>query len=77
MQAIRETLDVVDGKVVVHIPRGFSSGRVEIIVLPATGKSADAPAPCGRQPSSLLAGTRITGDIMAPVLAPDEWHALR
>jgi len=77
MQAIRETLDVIDGKVVVQIPSGFSAGRVDIIVLPATSTPAGAPAPGGRQPSRLLAGTRITGDIMAPVLEADDWQALR
>jgi hypothetical protein len=79
MDAIRELAMVKDRTATITLPDHFHARRVEVIVLdaddPAT-PAAKSPAG-GRQPSPLLAGTRIVGDIMSPVVDADDWDALK
>jgi hypothetical protein len=76
MEAIRETVDVIDNTVTLTLPAGFLARRVEVIVLPAANQ-ASATQPTLRQPSALLVGTKIIGDIMAPAVDAGEWKALQ
>lgn len=79
MHAIREWVDVIDQTVTVRLPAQFQATRVEVIVLGAAESDVKAPdvGLRRRQPSPLLAGTRIIGDIMSPVVDADDWDALR
>ena len=74
MDAIRELVYVEDGTVTLRLPAHFHAKRVEVIVLAADDELVGkAQAPLHRRsPSSLLAGTRIVGDIMSPVVDPDQ-----
>ncbi len=78
MEAVRETVDVVGRSVTILLPDTFAARRVQVIVLPAPEQDTAPPAQrLKRQPSPLLAGTRIIGDIMGPVVDDDDWHALK
>ena len=78
MEAIRETLDVKDGKVTVILPESFSSRRVEVIVLPASEVGVPAERRISRRrPSPLLAGTVIADDLIAPAAPASDWDALK
>jgi hypothetical protein len=79
MDAIRELIDVQGRTLTIHLPDHFHATRVEVIVLdagsaPALLLGAEAPR---RRPSPLLAGTRILGDIMQPVVDDSDWEAMR
>ena len=80
MDAIRTLIDVHGRTVTIHLPDDFHAKRVEVIVLDAD--TALPPADVKnkhsgrRQPSPKLAGTRIIGDIMSPVVDADDWDAL-
>lgn len=76
MEAIRETVNVVGNMITVRIPEGFTARRVEVIVLLAQDP-APAPGVVNRRPSPRLAGTRIVGDIMSPVIDAADWDALK
>jgi hypothetical protein len=76
MEAVRETVDVIDNTVTLTLPAGFLARRVEVIVLPAANQ-AGATQATFRQPSALLAGTKIIGDIMAPAVDAADWNALQ
>ncbi|MDH4481139.1 MAG: hypothetical protein QE279_00340 [Rhodoferax sp.] len=79
MDAIRELLTVEGRTVTITLPDHFHAKRVEVIVLNADEQLAPTPklAFSGRRPSPLLAGTRIVGDIMAPVVADADWDTLK
>ena len=77
MNAVRELVDVKDGTVIIHLPDHFRARRVEVIVLDAgEGLAGDAPL-YRRRPSPLLAGTRVVGDIMLPVVDAEDWNVLK
>ena len=79
MDAIRELVNVKDRTVTIRLPDNWHAKRVEVIVLdaddvlPATAQQL----PIRRRPSPLMAGTRIIGDIMSPVVEDDHWDALK
>jgi len=76
MQAIRETLDVLDGSITLHLPASFAARRVEVIVLPADDtRIASAQRP--HRPAPELAGTVIHDDLIAPAVTSEDWDALR
>lgn len=76
IEAIRETHDVQDGSVSIHLPAGFKARRVEVIVQPAADDSARV-RPRPRRPAPELAGTVIRDDLIEPAVCADEWDALR
>ncbi len=79
MNALRELVDVHGRTVTIHLPANFHAKRVEVIVLDADLPAASTePKPASRpRPSPLLAGTRITGDIMSPAADAEDWDALK
>jgi len=79
MDAIRQLVYVQGRTVTIRLPDHFHARRVEVIVLNADEVLAtSAPQrPIRRRPSPLLAGTRITGDIMSPVVEDDDWDVLK
>ena len=52
MEAIREIVEVKEGKITLQLPKGFTAKRVELIVLP----SDDEKPPPGAQKISSLRG---------------------
>ncbi len=78
MQAIRETLDVIDSSVTIRLPATFAARRVEVIVLPAVEQGSAAQQPERRhQPAPDLAGTLIHDDLIAPAVSAEDWDALK
>lgn len=79
MDALRELIEVTNRTLTIRLPEHFQAKRVEVIVLNAD----DAPRlqagaeRARRRPSPLMAGGRILGDIMSPVVKDDEWDALK
>lgn len=78
MEAIREIRVLKDNKLTIELPESFARARVEIVVLriEADDTIKTAPVTKRRNPSPLLAGTRIVGDIMSPVVPDTDWEAL-
>jgi hypothetical protein len=76
VQAIRETHDVLDGAVTIHLPAGFAARRVEVIVLPVAEEAADIRRP-PRRPAPGLGVTIVRDDLIAPAASPDDWDALK
>lgn len=79
MDAIRELVNVEGRTLTIRLPDHFHAKRVEVIVLDASepDRTASAGTTVSSQPSALLAGTRILGDIMAPAVEADAWDALK
>lgn len=78
MEAIRETLDVIDSSVTIRLPATFVARRVEVIVLPAAELgSAAQPRPGRHHPAAELSGTVIHDELMAPACNADDWDALK
>jgi hypothetical protein len=79
MQAIRQLAQVKDGTLTLKLPASFEAREVEVIVLPASEVPAEDIRASGarRGPSPKLKGTRILGDIMAPVVPESDWDALK
>ena len=78
MEAIREMRVVKDNKIIIELPASFDRAQVEVVVLRIASDNTinSAPATKRRTPSPMLAGTRIVGDIMSPVVADPDWEAL-
>lgn len=76
MQALRMIEQVNNHTLTLTMPEAFWQKRVEVIVLPCVDEITTQPV-TRRKPSPLLADTRITGDIVSPVCAPEEWDALK
>ena len=79
MDAIRELINVNDRTVTIRLPDHFHAKRVEVIVLDADDvlPATSQQLAIRRRPSPLMAGTRIVGDIMSPVVEDDDWDALK
>ena len=79
MDAIRALVNVQDRTVTIRLPDHFHAKRVEVIVLDADDllPATEQQQPTRRRPSPLLAGTRIIGDIMSPVVDDDDWDVLK
>ena len=79
MDAIRELVNVKDRTVTIRLPDNWHAKRVEVIVLDADDvlPATTQQLPIRRRPSPLLAGTRIIGDVMSPVVEGDDWDALK
>ena len=78
MEAIRETLDVVDNSVTIRLPIGFAARRVEVIVLPAVEQDMAGQVHRRRhQPAAELAGTVVHDELLAPSDSAAEWDALK
>ena len=79
MNALRALVDVHGRTVTIQLPVDFHAKRVEVIVLDADMPTASTePKPTSRRrPSPKLEGTRITGDIMSPVVDAADWDALK
>ena len=62
----------------IRLPDNFHAKRAEVIVLDADDvlPATEQQLPARRRPSPLLAGTRIVGDIMSPVVEDKDWDAL-
>ena len=75
MQALRIIEQVHERNLVLALPEMFWKKRVEVIVMPC--ENQPTPRSRKRKPSPLLAGTRIIGDIISPVLPAEDWDAVR
>lgn len=83
MDAMREILQLQahSRTISLTLPEAFAGKHLEVIVLPfdeqAARPAAEPPHGPRRAPSPLLRGTRITGDIQAPAIDPEDWSSLR
>jgi hypothetical protein len=79
MEAIRQIVQVKNGMLSLELPPSFVAQQVEVIVLPAETLPAqpDQLRSAIRQPSPKLKGSRILGDIMAPVIPESDWDVLK
>ena len=78
MDALRELIEVTDRTLTIRLPDHFQAMRVEVIVLDANDATRvrSGAALTRRRPSPLMAGARMVGDIMSPVVDPDDWGVL-
>ena len=79
MEALRQIVQVENGMLSLKLPISFDAQQVEVIVLPTEPGSEriGMSHPAVRRPSPKLKGTRILGDIIAPVVPESDWDALR
>lgn len=79
MQAVRQIAQVKNGMLNLELPPSFEAQQVEVIVLPVEPQfvQPDQCRPALRRPSPKLKGTRILGDIMAPVVPESDWDVLK
>ena len=72
MQAQRKIIDDYDTKVVLELPASFVNHRVEVIAL-TVDEEPSAPVQ-RRQPSPAIFGKgRTLGDIVSPIVDPEDW----
>lgn len=78
MEAVREIRVLKDSRLTIELPESFAKAQVEVVVLRIATDDANNMMPISkrRTPSPLLAGTRIIGDIMSPVVPDTDWEAL-
>lgn len=76
MQALRAIKDIHEHTLTLELPEFFWKKRVEVIVLPLEDQEPSTSV-IRRKPSPLLAGTRITGDLVASTCPDNEWEALQ
>ena len=60
-----------------HYPHWFDLGRADAFDEQAARPAAEPQHGPRRAPSPWLRGTRITGDIQAPAIDPEDWSTLR
>lgn len=79
MDAIRQFIQIENNLLTLRLPPSFSAKRVEVIVMPADDEIDSSQEITGarRSPSAKLKGTRITGDILSPVVPEADWNALK
>jgi hypothetical protein len=72
MQVQRQIIDVRDTQVVLELPPSFVNHRVEFIAL--TVDEPLVPRPVRRRPHPDLVGKgRTLGDIVSPIVGPEEF----
>jgi hypothetical protein len=72
MQVQRQIIDVRDTQVLLELPQSFVNHRVEVIALTVDEEPLAVPAV--RKPHHDLAGKgRTIGDLIAPIVDPDDW----
>jgi hypothetical protein len=72
MQVQRKIIDVHDTQVLLELPESFVNHRVEIIAL--TVDEDPVAAPAIRRPQPALTGKgRTLGDLIAPIVDPEDW----
>ena len=78
MEALRFITEPINHQIIIDLPPGLDSRRVEVIVFPANDQVA-APEPATRlKPSPHLAGTVILhDDLITPACPEENWEALR
>lgn len=75
LEAVRETVGVLDGSVTVRLPASFCARRVEVIVLPAAEGDTVGP-PRRQRPAPELASTVIHDDLIEPAVTAAECTAV-
>lgn len=80
MEAIRRIEQLQGNQLSLVLPELFRGKKVEVIILPyqeRTTEASSAPSP-HRTPSPRLRGAiKMADDLVAPVVAADEWEALK
>ena len=72
MQVQRRIIDVHDTKVLLDLPQSFVNHRVEVIALTVDEEPVDSIAI--RKPHPDLVGKgRTLGDLISPIVDPEEW----
>ena len=79
MEAVRQIVQVKNGMLSMELPPSFDAQQVEVIVLPAEPHPGqpEVARPAIRRPSPKLKGSRILGDIIAPVVPESDWDVLK
>ncbi len=75
MEALRLILTPVERQLVIDLPEALSHGECEVIILPVS--QTDRLQRQRRRPSDRLQGTRVSGDLLIPVVADEAWDALQ
>lgn len=76
MQALRVFAEPKGQQLIIDLPPGLSTGRLEVIVMPA----ADAGASNGlanTSSPSLLGSAVLVDDLIAPACPEQDWDALK
>ena len=72
MQVQRQIIDVHDTQVLLELPQSFVNHRVEVIAI--TMDEEPAATQTIRKPSPSLAGKGQTlGDLVSPIVDPEDW----
>jgi hypothetical protein len=77
MEALRLIAEPVNRRLVIELPPGMDSKRVEVIVLPSQEDIPPSPL-VRRKPSAQIAGTMaLHDDLIAPACPEEDWNVLR
>jgi len=76
MQVERQFLDVTERQVIITFPASFINHRVEVIALTVDELMPESIKK--RRPHPAIAGKgRTLGDLVAPVVAEEDWECLQ
>ncbi len=73
MQVQRQIIDVDDTKVVLELPASFVNHRVEVIALTMDDEPPSPPTVRRRPHPDLVGKGRTLGDIVGPIVDPEDW----
>jgi hypothetical protein len=73
MQVQRQIIDVDDTRVVIELPASFVNHRVEVIALTMDDEPMPSPKVRRRPHPDLVGKGRTLGDIVGPIVDPEDW----
>ena len=77
MQALRVFAEPKGHQLIIDLPPGLSTGRLEVIVMPAAEVGAGNEAPGHTSSPNLLGSAVLADDLIAPACPEQDWDALK
>jgi len=78
MEALRFITEPINHQLIIDLPPGLDSRRLEVIVFPTNDQLAAPETVARLKPSPRLAGTvTLHDDLITPACPEEDWEALR